>query len=249
MSGRLKAYRLSWAVAQRMPAPFRAAHSLLWLQLLRPEELIDLTVASYAEPDASGFAAEDHNLGGLLPWEEEAVAAAFGGSRTVLVAAAGSGREVISLARRGFAVTGFDVSPELVEAGRRNLVKAGVEAALHLAPACRVPAGLPVHDALFVGRGSYHHIPSAERRIGFLSACRRYLSPDAPILLGDFQTRTSTRVGRRWRHEAGDNVGSSFFHFFNEAEVRAELECAGFELLDYRPVKGTSLAHALGRAQ
>jgi hypothetical protein len=247
---RLGAYKLSWMLAKRLPPLARSAHSRLWLHVLRSSDLIDLTVASYG--GQSGFESEEHNSAGLWSWERAVIEEYFCGCSKILVAAAGAGREMIPLFEAGFTVTGFDVSADLVEAGRRNLAKAGVLGELQLAPACSVPHDLELQDALIVGRGAYHHIPDRLRRVGFLEACRMKLRQNAPILIGDFLTRSSARVGRRGAREIGDGLNSSFFHYFNEEEIRSEMDAAGFDLIDFRPTPflgGGNTAHAIGRAR
>ncbi len=247
---RLTAYKLSWALASHLPPVVRSVHSRLWLSVLSSQDLIDLTVSSYN--GRSGFEGEEHNSAGLWDWEDAVVREWFCGREKILVAAAGAGREMIALAQSGFSVTGFDAAADLVQTGRRNLAKANVSADLHLAAPCDIPANLEVHDALFVGRGAYHHIPDRHRRIAFLQACGTRLRPESPILIGDFHTRNSKRPAWLQTREPGDSVAGAFVHYFNEQEVRSEMDEAGFNLLEYRPTPfpgGGSLAHAIGRSR
>ena len=93
---------------------------------------------------------------------------------------------MIALSRKGFSVTGFDPSSELVEAGQRNLAEAGVAADLLLGEPCCAPANLGVHDGLIIGRGAYHHIPGRDARIKFLRACCAHVKDQGLVLIGSF---------------------------------------------------------------
>lgn len=233
----------------------RSLHSLIWLHLLRVRDLDRITVESYADDSFAGFATAEHNLRGLWPWEDEVVRSWIDDHDHVLVAGAGGGREMIAMARMGFAVSGFDASPELVAAGHANLAQAAVVGELVGAPAGCVPPGPPVHGALIVGRGVYHHLPRRAARIAFLAACRARLIPGSPILIGDVLIRKSgPRPGRlilRSSVEPGDSIEFAFNHYFTAAELSAELEQAGF--MDARihatPFPGVDhLAHATARS-
>jgi hypothetical protein len=223
--------------------------------LLALEDLNELTIDSYAGRARTGFESARFNYRGLFDWETEAVAEAIPSTSRILIAAAGGGREAIALARAGHDITAFDAAPDLVEACRMHMAQAGLEGAVHYAPAGEVPEGLEGFDALIIGRGSLHHIPGRAQRIAFLKACRRTVAAGAPMLLGDFLVRPDTspvRASGRGRIEAGDFIGSSFYHHFTRQEVALEFDEAGFELTDIRhtPFSADSkLCHAIGRAR
>ncbi len=222
------------------------------MRLLTLDDLDRITMECYSKRAPSGFDSSDHNLGGLWSWEESAFQDYLPPAGRVLVAGAGGGREMVALARSGYQVVGFDASQDLVDSCRANLGLAGVTAeALWAAPG-DVPRDIGPFDALVVGRGVYHHIPRASRRVRFLSACRDQLAPGAPLLLGDVLfTEAPRKPPSGSAVEAGDHVGSAFFHRFTRDEIDSELGRAGFDLVDFRrtPFDGGTLAHAVARAR
>lgn len=246
-----------------LPVKLSVLHRALWLGLFDADGLTEVTRLDYM--GRSGFDDEAWNLNtGLWPWEAAAVSDSFPAGARLLVAGAGGGREVIALARQGFDVTGCDFSNDLTQACRRNVASAGLDAeVLDMRPNA-LPANLGSYDGVIVGRGFYHHIPTTQRRVAFLKACRAVLHDGAPLLLSDFHTRSEApsrvaRVANVVRRlcgppgevEAGDWLSGSFQHAFTEIEVREELASAGFETVDYRqsPFDDTSrLAHAIARA-
>lgn len=251
MRRRSRAFKLSRAVAGR--GRLAPLHSALWLRFLSPEDLNAITMDSYSARARSGFETAAHNLDRLWPWEE-AAAAELAPASHILVAGAGGGREMIALARKGHAVTGFDASSDLVDACCDHLALAGVRAEIRVAPPGMVPDGLGRFDAILIGRGSFHHFPRSARRIAFLRACRGLVEPGAPLLIGDFMVREvrSGGIGRLAGGEAGDFLGSAFFHRFTRAEMEVELKQAGFALVEWRatPFPGDGqLAHATAEAR
>jgi hypothetical protein len=94
----------------------RAVHTGFWLGLLDRQALQGLTTRQYEDDDS--YAEENYNLSGLHHWETSVVEQYFSGCRTLLIGAAGAGREIIALSRRGFQADGFDCSPRFLERGR-----------------------------------------------------------------------------------------------------------------------------------
>jgi SAM-dependent methyltransferase len=265
---RARLYRHFLAATRRMPDKPLALLQALWLGVLDADALNDVTFLAYEGQGQDGFAGEEFNFQGFWPWELAAVEAAFDGCRSVLVAGAGGGREVIALARLGFEVTAFDFCAELNVACRRHLTEAGLTAHILDAPPDRLPEGLGQFDAVLVGRGFYHHIPGRARRVAFLRACRERMAVDAPIVISDFFVRpvTSQRyqrirsianLVRRLRRcaesvELGDWMTDSLQHAFVQEEIAAEMTDAGFRLESFKDSpfgEGSSLAHAIGRAR
>lgn len=249
-------------VTARVVAVWRAA----WLGLVDTDDLNAITRATYM--DGTDFASADFNVEqGLWPWESATVRDHLGDCRSVLVVGAGGGREVIALARLGLAVTAVDFSPVLTAACRRNVELAGCPARVLDGPPDGLPQGLSAHDAVLIGRGCYHHVPSRARRVGLLRAGRATLDVGDPLVVADFFTREPGSRSNRWipavanplrrlrgqreRVHPGDRLGVGFQHGFTRGEIEGELAEAGFELEHYaRSPFGDSsnLAHALGRA-
>jgi 2-polyprenyl-3-methyl-5-hydroxy-6-metoxy-1,4-benzoquinol methylase len=239
----------------------------IWLGLLDASSLNEINWSFYTSQ--TGFESEDFNINqGLWPWEAKAIRDHLTNVRSVLVAGAGGGREMISLARLGFEVTGFDFSDYLVDACRNNLEKAGLSADIILSPPDILPPALGVYDSLLIGRGFYHHIPNRLRRVKFLSLCCRHLPVGAPIILSDFfiredrskfyfRTKLIADFFRKWRRnnefvELGDSLTNTLQHAFSRKEIECELLDAGIQIESYRasPFSETSrLMHVLGRVE
>jgi SAM-dependent methyltransferase len=256
-----RAPKLFSALVWRAQSFWRA----IWLGLLDAEELDEITRSYYM--GTSGFEKEEFNIHqGLWPWEATAIRNYFTGCRRVLVAGAGGGREVIALARLGFSVTAFDFSSFLTAACRRNLEKAGCSARVLDAPPDKFPQRLDVYDALLIGRGFYHHIPSRRRRIEFLKEANLRLPSGAPLLISDFFTRSGDskfhlrtqgianflrRLRKnRERVEVGDWLSNCMQHAFTRREIEKEFSEIGILLEDFAvsPFSAESgLAYAVGR--
>jgi 2-polyprenyl-3-methyl-5-hydroxy-6-metoxy-1,4-benzoquinol methylase len=237
----------------------------VWLGFLDANRLNEITRYFYS--GYTGFETKDFNVDqGLWPWEADAVREHFSNRKSILVAGAGGGREVIALTRLGFDVTGFDFSPFLVDACRNNLQVAGFSSRILLSALDGLPEGLDRYDALLIGRGVYHHIPSRQRRIEFLGLCRKHIASGAPVILADFFTRSvdskfynrTQKIANMFRHlvnrtemvELGDWLSFCMQHAFIREEVEKELIEAGIQSECYRisPFDETSrLAYVLGR--
>lgn len=246
-----------------LPSKLRVVHQAIWLGILDEDSLNDVTRADYS--DSSGFVDGDYNiLQGLWQWEEAIVRDFFPRAGRVLVAGAGGGREPIALRRLGFEVSAFDFSTELTTACRLNAAKAGTDIVVFEAPPDALPEEAGIYDAIYVGRGFYHHIPSARRRIRFLQQCRAHLLEGSPLFISDFFTRSAgarrfaviqaiancIRVLRRGHPvETGDWVSSAMQHAFVQEQIESELRAGGFRVEHYAdsPFDSDShLAHALG---
>ncbi|WP_077381273.1 class I SAM-dependent methyltransferase [Mesorhizobium prunaredense] len=231
----------------------------MWLGLLDNQHLDEVGRVQYAR--WSKYGDEAYNLSGLLPWEERVIADYYPSSCSILVGAAGGGREPVALARMGYHVDAFDSTPVLAECCRQLMEREQLPGKVFVAGAGRVPDDVDgQYDGVVIGWGGYMHIPGRGNRVAFLTALRRRVAAGAPLLLSFFCRRERSRrhdwihaFARQVRYlrrsrdpvEYGDTLASTFDHFFTEAEIRTELAEAGFELFDYRE---SPYGHAVGRA-
>ncbi len=233
-------------IHRRAANALSALHQGLWLGLLDREALHEVAMRQYLV--WGEYRDPEYNRSGLYPWEERVVERFFPDCRSILLTAAGGGREVLALLARGFAVEAYECSPGLVEAGNRLLEEGGRPAAIALAPPDRVPAAAGRHDGAIVGWGAYMHVPRREARVALLRELAARLPARGPILLSFYTRprdtpayRTIAAVAnlvRRLRFdpdrvEPGDTLAKTFDHHFTEAELRAELEAAGLELVHF----------------
>lgn len=199
-----------------------------------------------------------YNEQGLFDWERQAIETYFDGCRSIVVASAGGGREVIALRRKGLDTVGFECHTELAVFANSLLARLGLDATVHTTARDECPALGMSFDGAILGWGGYMLIRSRARREHFLRGIRRLLSLDAPLLLS-FMVRPRSRrfalaakVGnvcrfalRGNRVEVGDYLLPNYVHFFTRAEIEQELESAGFKLAFYSPTPyGHAVAHA-----
>ena len=168
----------------------------------------------------------------------------------VLVAGCGAAGEAIHFAGLGYRVIGFDVLPSMVEAARRAVAEAGVEAEI-------VTASLDDFDprgtrfaAIYFTPVLYSFLAGRDRRIAVLRRLAGFLEPDGAILISTAHARDAVRraqIALAWARrrlrgdrsvERGDwytlylapdgSVGTSFLHVFRPAQVEAEIRAAGY---------------------
>lgn len=178
----------------------------------------------------------------------------------ILVGAAGTGREVAELRRRGLEVDAFEPSARSVDsagapAGTSSRIRVGryEDLSASVLDARRTPlspiAGVR-YDAILLGWGSLSHVLAARERDRLFAACR-WLCPEGPVLAsfwfdeGGTTSRWSRaeRLGRRlgttvsWMRGApvertGDAYSPrlGFCHSFTETELKHLAESRGYRM-------------------
>jgi SAM-dependent methyltransferase len=258
-SFRVRAYLWMDRRLVRLFDAMQTMHQGLWLGVLDRDDLFHVGEQSYRTWRGL-YRDREYNRAGLWPWEAAAVERFFGGCESILIGAAGGGRELIALARRGLKVDGFDCSREFVEIGRQLLAEESIEALLSESLPDRVPAELGVYDGLIFGWGAYMHICTRSARIRFLQEFRRHVRAGGPLLVS-FLTRGSEsrkaaqifEIARRVRRtrgvtdgiELGDVLSGGFTHWFTRDEIESEFDESGFRLESYAE---HPYGHAIGRS-
>jgi hypothetical protein len=250
-SPRVQAFERSRRWVRQVHAFCDAVQQGIWLGVLDADGLQHLTDYHYratqsGDPSDKNYFSETHNASGFFGWEQAVFDAHFAECRTMLVGAAGGGRETLELSRRGVKVDAFECNADLAESCRSFLAAHGVAARVVAASPNEVPESLDTYDGAILGWSSYMHIVGRDRRISFLKGFRRHLRLGAPVLLsfvryGDSRPRRLTyRVGsiiRRMRFarpiERGDSLSTTFDHLFTKEEIRQEMAAAGFELVAF----------------
>ena len=164
---------------------------------------------------------------------------------------------MIALADAGFQVDGFDCCAPLVESGRDELRKHGIDSKLDYAPPSTVPEGGGHYDAVLIGFSGYMYIPGRDRRICFLRDLCRFLNPGAPLMVSFTEGSSgrrrvwTARIGtavRRLRRaepvEEGDWLKTGFQHHFVRQQIFSEMSEAGLDLAYY--CGETCYGHAVG---
>lgn len=223
-----------------------ALHQGFWLGWYGTSSLQKITGAQYSRNVC--YQDSSYNGSGLRAWELAAVQRFFKKGGSVLIAAAGGGRELLALHELGFKPEGFDCVDELVETARVSLKKKRIHCRIVRADPGRVPDGFGQYDGIIVGWGGYMHIPGQAQRIEFLRQLRKHVAPRGPVLLSFFtRSATSKRFALIYRLakiirairlcsdrvEKGDTLDATYDHYFTREELCSELKQAGFELLFY----------------
>ena len=233
----------------RLVVGLRLVHQGIWLGVSDRDALHDMTERHYAS--SGEYADPGYNTAGLRAWELLVIDRFFGTCRSVLVGAAGAGREVIVLARRGIQVDAFECCPALVEASRGVLARESVAARIGQAAPDEVPENLGTYDGAILGWGGYTHVQGRAARVRLLRELRGHVRPGGPLMLSCIPRRAGpsaehayrlllaiARGLRRLRRsrepiELGDTLPDAFVHRFSREEIRQELEATGFRLAYY----------------
>ena len=257
MPAPVKLYFATYRALGRLVASLSACFSGIWLGLLPRRVLYRIDAAYY---DGHRYYRTDaYNRRGLWPWEQSAIDTHFGGCRSLLVAAAGGGREVLALRRLGLEVHGFECHPDLARFANELLKKDGHASDIRLAARDMCPDFGRTYDGLVVGWGAYMLIRGRQRRIEFLRQLRQHAKPGAPVLVSFFHRaggthyRAAAAIGtalalvlRGERVEVGDFLAPNFVHYFTREELDGELRAGGFEPVLFAT---DEYGHAVGRAR
>ena len=263
LSRRVRAYLFTRRLLARIQNGAVAVHRGLFLGLLDPSELQALTDHHYTSTQSGGtgdvnYHETAYNLSGLRYWEQRVIEEHFRDCRSILLGAAGGGREILALSRMGFAVDAFECNPQLAARCQSFLELQGVEATVIQAEPGGVPASLEIYDGAILGWGAYIHIFGRRRRVELLREFRQHLRAGAPLLLSFWTARDSisiraqTQLAKFIRAirraepiESGDSISSTFDRSFAKNDIRDELAEAGFEMVFYSE---EFFGHAVGRA-
>lgn len=219
----------------------RACFSGFWLGVLNRERLHQLNVACFERTLC--YSQNEYNRQGLFPWEKEAVDRYFKNCKTILVGAAGGGREMIGLHRRGFQPSGFECSARFVAQANALLQKENIPAQVQLAPPDEGPAPVQKYDGIFLGWQVYSLIAGRKNRVSFLRQLSSQIAAAGPLFLS-FNFRNGKGlsfrlakgianairfVARKSPVEEGDIINLYFEHHFTKTEIETELKEGGFQ--------------------
>lgn len=231
----------------------RACFVGFWLGILSRESLhaIDKEYYTRTKEGISGelnFHSKEYNRRGLWEFEKQALAAHFAGCRSLLVIAAGGGREVLALQKMGLQVDGFESHPDLVTAANELLREEGAQATVRLIPRDAAPNTGKLYDGIIIGWGAYMLVQGRKRRVALLRQMRAQIQAHCPILISFFarpgeQSRVYQlcaftanvirRALRRQPVEIGDWLGPYYIHYLTQDEIASELYEGGFNLVHY----------------
>jgi hypothetical protein len=220
------------------------------LGVLDRDEFDSLVSRYYREQ--RNYRADEWNRSGLLPWEREIIDRYFRDCKSLLVGAAGGGREALALDRMGFDVHGFECNPKLVDWANDFLRRSDARATIEVAPPDAAPPDLELRDGVIMGWGGFSHVVGRRARMNLLRDLRRAVDVGAPFLLSFWTMSDENRrrlkvaswVGPRVLRVArpngrdalsfGDSVSRrGYLHHFSRDQVAEEVTEAGFDIVEF----------------
>lgn len=207
------------------------------------------------------WASANHNLRGLLPWEEKALNAHFPSQGRLLITAVGGGREVLALEPIGYELEAFECNPQLAEAANQHLESRGFRSRVATCPRDIAPETNGIFDGIIVGWGSYTLVMGRSTRIAFLKALADLIPGGAPVLLSYFKRERPLELADKiqckiasWvrsirgapQLEVNDVMDWNFRHRFEDKEIESELTAAGFQAVH---ISDEDYPHAVGIRQ
>ena len=234
---------------KRLTSFLDALHSGFWLGVLGRKALDYSDEIHYAANPT--YVENKYNEKGLLDWENYIVENHFGDVKTIMLIAAGGGREVLALSRMGFRVDGYECNPVLVEYGNRLLQKNKSESRITHLTRNTVPPEVRQYDAVIIGWGAYSHIKGATARIRFLKNLYPFMHQGSRLMVSFIWVKERNRRDRMIqgisgffglfcrgeRSEQGDKLVPNYIHYFEEDEIRTEFTRAGFRVVEYDEVR------------
>ena len=171
----------------------------------------------------------------------------FAGVKTVMLIAAGGGREVLALSRMGIMVEGYECNQVLVEYGNRLLQKNKAAGRISHLTRNTVPSEIRQYDAVIIGWGAYSHIKGGPARIKFLKDLYPFMHAGSRLMISFIWVKERSNRDRMIqkisgffgsfcrgeKSELGDKLVPNYMHYFREDEIRAELSQAGYRTLEY----------------
>jgi SAM-dependent methyltransferase len=167
-------------------------------------------------------------------------------SGRVLDLGCGAGRIAVALARRGFEVSGVDVSAPLLEVATSIATREGLSAHFVRVDALDLPFADRSFDAAIAFK-LYGYIPARTTRLAYLDEIYRVLVPGAWLLLTSYVVPPehadayasdachAQAAAGFTTLEPGDTfcAGEGFVHWFTVDELRNELTASRFHLANF----------------
>jgi hypothetical protein len=224
---------------------FHALQTGFWLGVMGEKSLDYSDDLTY---NKTKFYREDkYNLSGLYEWEKPMIQKHFTNAKTILVIAAGGGREVVALSRMGFEVDGYECNTNLVEYGNGLLQKNGINSIIKYLPRNTVPELIKKYDGIIIGWGAYSFMMGSKTRRAFLSGLYPFLHKDTSLMMSFLYTKKRSKsdkivinvanflrsFGRREKVEPGDRLIPDYMHYFTEEEMKGELIKSNYIVKDF----------------
>lgn len=219
-----------------------------WLGVMGDKSLDQADDLHYQR--SSKYIDDSYNKSGLFRWEKVAIEKYFSKARSILLLAAGGGRETYALSKMGFEVDSYECNKSLVEYGNQFLQSNGISARIEYLPRDTIPAEVKKFDSVIVGWGAYTHIRGSNNRISFLKKLRPFIAREGVLMVSFLYAKERTRQDRivkkvsnffkifskKRKKETGDWLQSGFVHYFTEEEIKNEIVKARYRIIGFNSV-------------
>jgi hypothetical protein len=201
-----------------------------------------------------------YNQSGFFEWEKPIINKHFSKAETILLIAAGGGREALALSIKGYEVDAYECNTNLIEYGNTLLQKNNVNVKIKYLPKNSVPVEIKKYDGIIVGWGAYSLMSGSKKRLSFLEGLYPFMHKNTPLMISFLWMKERGRrdkiiknvsnffrtFGKRDKTEPGDRLEPDFVHFFTEEEIKNELYQAKYTVIDYT---ATDYGCVIGRIQ
>jgi SAM-dependent methyltransferase len=217
--------------------------------VMRPNDLVEFSRQTYATSRmVEDCGRQDLAYPVLHPDEQALLARIHLTGGKLLLLGVGGGREAIPLAQMGFAVTGVDFVPAMVEKAAENAARHGVKIEGLVQEISNIDVPAEAYDVAWLSAAMYSCVPTRGRRVEMLKRINKALKPggyficqlrwatkDGPTHLWELVRKVVAffTLGNLW-YEKGDTLSNNieFIHAFSqEDEVRSEFAEGGFEVI------------------
>jgi 2-polyprenyl-3-methyl-5-hydroxy-6-metoxy-1,4-benzoquinol methylase len=187
---------------------------------------------SLFENYANTYEKEDFTKGTLMEVDFIEKEISSDHSKLILDVGCGTGRHSIELARRGYRVTGFDLSEDQLAKARENAAKANVEVEFFKQDACDFNFKEKYDAALMLCEGSFPLMETDEKNFAILQNIFLSLKPGGKIIF------TTLNGLFPLFHSVKD--------FMNENMVTGSVKALSFDLMTFRDYNEYNIADDYG---
>ena len=236
---------LSFSFLKKLTAFLDAASSGFWLGVMSRRSL-DFSDELYYN-NTKQYRDDKYNESGLFDWEKPVIEMHFSNAKTILLIAAGGGREALALSKMGFVVDGYECNQALIEYANLLLQRNNTDYRINYLSRNSVPGELKKYDGIIIGWGAYSLIQGNKNRISFLEGLYPFMHNETRMMISFLWTGSRNKrdkitknisnffrtFSRRERTEPGDKLEPNFIHYFTEPEIKNELTQAKFRVIDF----------------
>jgi hypothetical protein len=240
-----KLSHLSFRFLKNLTIFLDAAFSGFWLGVMGRRSLDYSDELFYR--NTKQYTDDKYNQSGLFNWERPVIEKHFSNARTILLIAAGGGRETLALSRMGFEVDSYECNRKLIESGNELLKMNNIDNQIKYLPANSVPGKIKKYDGIIVGWGAYSLMQGSKKRRSFLADLYPFLNEETPLMISFLYVEKKTKIDkiirnisnffrfflRREKTELGDRLVPDFIHYFDEEEIKNEIIQSKFRIIDY----------------